>query len=60
MGAGPGGAREGWAREDLWPEGGTLVPLRGASYDRQGQRMESVLLEDVQLDPDFPADHFDP
>jgi outer membrane lipoprotein-sorting protein len=48
------------ARYDLWLDDETLFPLRVASYDRRGQRMESVLLEDVQLDPDFPTDHFDP
>lgn len=48
------------SRYDLWLDDETLFPLRVASYDRRGERLESVLLEDVRLDPDFPHDHFTP
>ncbi|MGR4069554.1 hypothetical protein OCT51_04615 [Halomonas sp. LR3S48] len=48
------------ARYDLWLDEETLFPLRVISYDRRGERLESVHLEDVELDPAFPPDHFSP
>lgn len=48
------------ARYDLWLDDRTLFPLRVISYGRRGERLESVHLEDVALDPDFPPRHFSP
>lgn len=48
------------ARYDLWLDDETLFPLRVKSYDRRGERLESVRLEEVILDPVFPPDHFAP
>lgn len=48
------------ARYDLWLDDETLFPLRVISYDRRGERLESVNLEDVDLDPAFPPGHFSP
>ncbi|MBZ0329800.1 hypothetical protein KZO25_05625 [Halomonas sp. ANAO-440] len=48
------------SRYDLWLDENTLFPLRVNSYDRRGVRLESVRLEDVELDPAFPPDHFAP
>lgn len=48
------------ARYDLWLDEETLFPRRVISYDRRGERLESVHLEDVELDPAFPPDHFSP
>lgn len=56
----PGRAVQDVSRYDLWLDDETLFPLRVASYDRRGERRESVLLENVRLDPDFPTDHFAP
>jgi outer membrane lipoprotein-sorting protein len=56
----PGQAVHEVARYDLWLDDETLFPLRVMSYDRRGERLESVHLEDVTLDPDLPAEHFSP
>ncbi|RDB42968.1 DUF1571 domain-containing protein [Halomonas sp. DQ26W] len=56
----PGRAVHEVARYDLWLDEETLFPLRVISYDRRGERLESVHLEDVTLDPAFPSDHFTP
>ncbi|MFQ3786243.1 LolA family protein [Halomonas sp. A29] len=56
----PGRAVHEVARYDLWLDEETLFPLRVISYDRRGERLESVHLEDVSLDPAFPRGHFSP
>ncbi|WP_209476447.1 LolA family protein [Billgrantia antri] len=56
----PGRAVHEVARYDLWLDGETLFPRRVISYDRRGERLESVHLEDLDLDPAFPHDHFSP
>ncbi|MCE8020405.1 DUF1571 domain-containing protein [Halomonas sp. MCCC 1A11036] len=56
----PGRAVREVARYDLWLDDETLFPLRVVSYDRRGERLESVRLENIDLDPGFLPDHFTP
>jgi outer membrane lipoprotein-sorting protein len=48
------------ARYDLWLDDETLFPSRVISYGRRGERLESVRLEGVSLEPGFASDDFDP
>lgn len=56
----PGRAVHGVARYDLWFDDETLFPLRVMSYGRRGERLESVRMEDVILDPELSDNHFVP
>lgn len=56
----PGRAISETARYELWFDEETHFPLRVVSHGRQGERLESVRLEDISLDPTFPPDHFTP
>ncbi|MCG6658018.1 DUF1571 domain-containing protein [Halomonas campisalis] len=48
------------ARYELWLDSETLFPLQVISRDDQGTRLEVVRFEDIDLDPELPADHFSP
>ncbi|KAA0012236.1 DUF1571 domain-containing protein [Billgrantia pellis] len=56
----PGRAPGEVARYELWLDDETLFPRRVASYDRRGERLERVTLENVSFDPAFSPSHFHP
>lgn len=47
-------------RYDVWFDDETDFPLKIVSRDREDREIETVLLEDVVIDPDFPPDFFVP
>jgi len=47
-------------RYQIWLAEGTLFPVKVASYDLRGNRLECVLMDDVVLDEPFPDDFFNP
>ncbi|GAA3526918.1 hypothetical protein [Zobellella aerophila] len=48
------------ARYEVWLDSGSLFPLKVVSFGRQGQEIETVLLENIELDPRLPDDFFTP
>ena len=51
---------EGVHRYDLWLETRTLWPLKVASHDTKNVLIETVLMNDLQINPVFPDDFFNP
>ena len=54
--AGPNGV----ARYELWLDQPSLFPLKVISSDERGNRLETVWLEQIELDPVFPDNFFSP
>ncbi len=54
--AGPGKV----ARYELWLDRQWLFPLKVIGSDDRGNRLETVWLEQIELDPVFPDDFFSP
>jgi outer membrane lipoprotein-sorting protein len=48
------------ARYELWLDSEQLFPLKVVSYGGQGERLETVRLEDIVINPVLPRDVFDP
>lgn len=58
---GKGRARVGEvSRYEVWLDSERLFPLKVVSFDRQGQAIETVLLENIEFDPPLPDDFFTP
>jgi outer membrane lipoprotein-sorting protein len=47
-------------RYDVWFDEATAFPLKVVSRDSAGREIETVLMQDVVLDPDFPPGFFTP
>jgi len=43
---------------DLWLETSRLWPLKVVSYDAKNELIETVVMDDLQINPVFPADFF--
>lgn len=50
---------DGVHRYDLWLDARTQFPLRAESRDPHGELVESITMDDPEIDVDFPADFFD-
>lgn len=48
------------ARFELWLDDQTLFPRKVISYDRHGDRIETVMMEDIVIDPVLSRDVFSP
>lgn len=51
---------EGVHRYDLWLETSTLWPLKATSHDVKNALIETVVMDDLQINPTFPDDFFNP
>ena len=49
---------EGVHRYDLWFETSLLWPLKVSSHDANNELIETVLMDDVEINPAFPDDFF--
>jgi outer membrane lipoprotein-sorting protein len=47
-------------RYDIWLDKSIELPRKVVSYDGQGHEIETVVLEDLEIDPAFPARFFVP
>jgi outer membrane lipoprotein-sorting protein len=47
-------------RYEVWFDDATAFPLKVVSRDADGREIETVLMQDVVLDPDFPPGFFTP
>ncbi|GGY04878.1 hypothetical protein GCM10007160_35690 [Litchfieldella qijiaojingensis] len=48
------------ARFEFWLDDRTLFPRKVIGYDRHGDRVETVLMEDIVIDPVLPSNVFSP
>ena len=44
---------------ELWLERNTLLPLKASSFDAEGRLIESVSMEDLEINMAFPENFFD-
>ncbi len=51
---------DGVHRYQLWVERETRFPIRISSQDADGRLIETVELDELEIDPGFPADFFEP
>lgn len=56
----PGQSVGGVHRFQLWLAEGTLFPVKVASFGLDNEVLETVLMDDVEIDIPFPADFFQP
>lgn len=54
----PGFESDGVNRYRLWLEKSSMLPLRVEAYSQEGVLAESVLMDDLEVDPAFPNDLF--
>ena len=47
-------------RYELWLDAGTLFPVKVVSHDRNGAVLETVRMENVEINPDLPPTLFQP
>ncbi len=47
-------------RYDLWLEHATLFPVKAVSHDRYHRWIETVVMEGLRINPEFPERFFDP
>ena len=48
------------SRYDLWLESATLFPLKVISRDKNNRLLETLLMDDLKINPEFPDGFFDP
>lgn len=48
------------SRYDVWLDSHSLFPLKVVSFDREGKELETVLMENVVINPEFPNNFFYP
>lgn len=51
---------DGVHRYQLWLERVTLFPVRISSHDAAGRLIETVEMSELEINPEFPADFFEP
>jgi outer membrane lipoprotein-sorting protein len=47
-------------RYELWLDAETLFPVKVVSHDRSGTVLETVRMEDIEINPDLPSTLFQP
>ncbi len=45
-------------RYHLWLDRRTYMPLKVVSYDAEGCKLEEILMDDLEINPEFPSDFF--